>query len=291
MANLETAITDGGTPVPKEFHFRAPASALETLAGAGLDVVTMANNHGVDYGESGLADTLAAKKDSPIPIVGIGADAKEAFAPATLVVGGVTGGGLRRRPGLRHHPGPAPRHVDPGRGRREHARRPAPRGGPQGPVTLRPRRRLPPLGRRLPELPPQPRRLDGEDPRTGRCGHRRRLALPSGQRRGLARQGLRRLRPRQLRVVAQPRAGLPVGRPHPHRRRRGRARLSPPGHDGRHQGAVDADAHRHRRHTGRSRPERRVAAARAVAGRPGLHGPVLDGQAERPDAGPAGGGP
>ncbi len=90
MANLETAITDGGTPVPKEFHFRAPASALETVAGAGIDVVTMANNHGVDYGESGLADTLAAKKASPIPIVGIGADAAEAFAPATFVVGGVS---------------------------------------------------------------------------------------------------------------------------------------------------------------------------------------------------------
>jgi len=89
MANLETAITTGGRQIPKEFHFRAPASALQSLAGAGIDVVTMANNHGVDYGPTGLADTLAAKRTSPIPIVGIGADATEAFAPATFTVGGV----------------------------------------------------------------------------------------------------------------------------------------------------------------------------------------------------------
>ena len=90
MVNLETAITTRGTPVPKEFHFRAPASALDAVAGAGIDVVTMANNHAVDYGATGLADTLAAKRAGPIPIVGVGADAAEAFAPATFSVGGVS---------------------------------------------------------------------------------------------------------------------------------------------------------------------------------------------------------
>jgi len=84
VVNLETAITQRGTKIGKEFHFRAPASALETVAGAGVDAVSMANNHGVDYGPVGLRDTLAAKKASPIPIVGIGADADEAFAPAVL---------------------------------------------------------------------------------------------------------------------------------------------------------------------------------------------------------------
>ena len=84
VVNLETAITQRGTKIGKEFHFRAPASALETVAGAGVDAVSMANNHGVDYGPVGLRDTLAAKKASPIPIVGIGADEDEAFAPAVL---------------------------------------------------------------------------------------------------------------------------------------------------------------------------------------------------------------
>ena len=89
MVNLETAITERGTKIGKEFHFRAPASALDTLASAGVDAVSMANNHGADYGAVGLRDTLAAKKTSPIPVVGIGADQSEAFAPATLEAKGL----------------------------------------------------------------------------------------------------------------------------------------------------------------------------------------------------------
>lgn len=84
MVNLETAITERGTKIGKEFHFRAPASALDTIKSAGIDAVSMANNHGVDYGPVGLVDTLAAKKASPVPIVGIGKDEDEAFAPAIL---------------------------------------------------------------------------------------------------------------------------------------------------------------------------------------------------------------
>jgi poly-gamma-glutamate synthesis protein (capsule biosynthesis protein) len=64
MVNLETAITERGTRIGKEFHFRTPASALDTLAGAGVDAVTMANNHGADFGSVGLRDTLAAKRAS-----------------------------------------------------------------------------------------------------------------------------------------------------------------------------------------------------------------------------------
>ena len=89
MVNLETAITERGTKIGKEFHFRAPASALDTIKNAGIDAVSLANNHGVDYGPVGLKDTLAAKKTSPIPIVGIGADEDEAFAPAILQAKGL----------------------------------------------------------------------------------------------------------------------------------------------------------------------------------------------------------
>ena len=88
VVNLETAITAGGSPEPKTFHFRAPATAFQALDAAGVDVVTMANNHGVDYGRVGLADTLAAIRTSPIEVVGIGADAASAFAPAVLDVRG-----------------------------------------------------------------------------------------------------------------------------------------------------------------------------------------------------------
>lgn len=81
VANLESAITDRGAPEPKQYHFRAPASALDAMAAAGIDVVSMANNHGVDYGPVGLADSLAAVAEHELPVVGIGRDAAEAYAP------------------------------------------------------------------------------------------------------------------------------------------------------------------------------------------------------------------
>jgi hypothetical protein len=81
MLNLETAITERGTEEPKQYHFRAPASALDSLRAAGLDVVTMANNHAVDYGPVGLQDTLAAIAGHRLPVVGVGADAARAYAP------------------------------------------------------------------------------------------------------------------------------------------------------------------------------------------------------------------
>lgn len=90
MLNLETALTERGAPIPKMINFRAPASSLDTLDNAGIDIVSLANNHAVDYGPDGLEDTLEAKKDSPIPIVGIGADEDEAFEPAEVKRGNVS---------------------------------------------------------------------------------------------------------------------------------------------------------------------------------------------------------
>ena len=90
MVNLETALTERGTPVPgKPFTWRAPAGALDAVAGAGVDVVTMANNHAVDFGPVGLADTVDAIDASPIPVIGIGRDEDAAFAPEVFEVRGV----------------------------------------------------------------------------------------------------------------------------------------------------------------------------------------------------------
>ncbi|SEG74808.1 poly-gamma-glutamate synthesis protein (capsule biosynthesis protein) [Nonomuraea solani] len=89
MINLETAITTGGTPAPgKQFTFRAPASALTALKASGVDVASMANNHGMDYMETGLADSLAAAKRAKFPVVGIGADAAQAYRPWRRTVNG-----------------------------------------------------------------------------------------------------------------------------------------------------------------------------------------------------------
>jgi len=89
MVNLETAITDGGVQQAKAFTFRAPPAAFTALRDAGVDVATMANNHGADYGESGLRDSLAAMHAAHFPVVGIGKNAAAAYAPYTTTLNGV----------------------------------------------------------------------------------------------------------------------------------------------------------------------------------------------------------
>ena len=88
VANLETAVTNSGAAAAKQFVFRTPASAFAALRGGSIDVVSMANNHGMDYGEAGLRDSLAAAKRYRFPVIGIGLDGKRAYAPYRRTVRG-----------------------------------------------------------------------------------------------------------------------------------------------------------------------------------------------------------
>ena len=93
MVNLETAITTRGRPEAKEleepgnrYWFRTSLAALDVLAAAGVDVGTVANNHGADYGPVGVEDTLRASGHGPVHVVGIGADREAAFTPYRVTV-------------------------------------------------------------------------------------------------------------------------------------------------------------------------------------------------------------
>jgi poly-gamma-glutamate synthesis protein (capsule biosynthesis protein) len=81
VLNLETAITTGGEAASKAFTFRAPPQAFTSLRASGVDVVNMANNHGMDYGPVGLQDTLRAAQAAKFPTIGIGQDDTAAFSP------------------------------------------------------------------------------------------------------------------------------------------------------------------------------------------------------------------
>ena len=81
VVNLETAVTNSGAAASKTFVFRTPASAFAALRGGSVDVASMANNHGMDYGEAGLRDSLAAARRYRFPVIGIGLDGKRAYAP------------------------------------------------------------------------------------------------------------------------------------------------------------------------------------------------------------------
>ena len=88
VVNLETAVTTRGRPAAKTFVFRAPPAAFAALRGGGVDVASMANNHGLDFGEAGLRDSLAAARRYRFPVVGIGRDGAQAYAPYRRTIRG-----------------------------------------------------------------------------------------------------------------------------------------------------------------------------------------------------------
>ncbi|MGH3066305.1 MAG: CapA family protein [Gaiellaceae bacterium] len=88
IVNLETAVTTGGKPAAKQFVFSAPPSAFAALRGGGVDVASMANNHGMDFGRSGLLDTLAAARRHRFPVIGIGLDDQQAYRPFRRTING-----------------------------------------------------------------------------------------------------------------------------------------------------------------------------------------------------------
>jgi poly-gamma-glutamate synthesis protein (capsule biosynthesis protein) len=91
LLNLECAISDRGSPWPdpsKPFFFRAPPSAVEALLFLGVDCVTLANNHALDFGEQALLDTFEHLERAGIAWVGAGERLERARAPVALGRGG-----------------------------------------------------------------------------------------------------------------------------------------------------------------------------------------------------------
>ncbi len=69
--------------------FAAPPAFLEALGRAGVDVVTVANNHAYDQGVTGLAETLAQARSAGVATVGAGTDRAHAYAPLVREVHGL----------------------------------------------------------------------------------------------------------------------------------------------------------------------------------------------------------
>ncbi|MCI3923900.1 CapA family protein [Paenibacillus sp. TRM 82003] len=90
-ANLETAVTSmsGEKPGIKSFEFRSDPDALPAFREAGFDLVSLANNHSLDFGAEGLRDTMRHLKESELAFVGAGENAEEAYAPAFLEKNGL----------------------------------------------------------------------------------------------------------------------------------------------------------------------------------------------------------
>ena len=88
VVNLETAITNEGVKVPKEYNFRSDPNSLSGLKNAGFQLVSLANNHSFDYGQSGFTDTLANLKKYQLDYMGGGANKEEAYGAKTYSIKG-----------------------------------------------------------------------------------------------------------------------------------------------------------------------------------------------------------
>jgi poly-gamma-glutamate capsule biosynthesis protein CapA/YwtB (metallophosphatase superfamily) len=85
IVNLETAVTASGEPWPgKGIHYRMAPANLPCLTSAGLDCCVLANNHVMDWGATGLAETLATLRAAGLRSAGAGRDETEAQAPAVI---------------------------------------------------------------------------------------------------------------------------------------------------------------------------------------------------------------
>jgi poly-gamma-glutamate capsule biosynthesis protein CapA/YwtB (metallophosphatase superfamily) len=89
IVNLETAITSKETPWPdKGIHYRMHPLNIGCLSAARISACALANNHVLDWGYSGLSDTLRSLDALGIAHSGAGNNAEEAAAPAILNVEG-----------------------------------------------------------------------------------------------------------------------------------------------------------------------------------------------------------
>jgi hypothetical protein len=81
VANLECVLTTQGKPLNKSYLIRAHPYWGQTLIEAGFDLVTLANNHALDYGPLGLEETLSTLEALDVGVVGAGSSQAAAHRP------------------------------------------------------------------------------------------------------------------------------------------------------------------------------------------------------------------
>ncbi len=91
MLNEEFPFSLRGEPMEdKQYTFRTDPKYVSILQDLGTDLVTVANNHALDFGQDAFCDTLDTLKQAGITCVGGGYHIAEASAPAVCTVNGQT---------------------------------------------------------------------------------------------------------------------------------------------------------------------------------------------------------
>jgi len=94
ILNLETTLTKSNKKVLKYFNFKADPDTVKTLEEAKIDIVTLANNHILDFSEEGLIETLEVLDKACIKHTGAGRNAEEAAKATILTKNNITMGVL-----------------------------------------------------------------------------------------------------------------------------------------------------------------------------------------------------
>ncbi len=91
VGNLESPLsTRGVRNASKDVTFRGDPRGVEGLVLAGFDVVSLANNHVLDYGPDALAETITLLEEHGIAHAGAGADRARAWEPAFIETDGAS---------------------------------------------------------------------------------------------------------------------------------------------------------------------------------------------------------
>jgi Putative enzyme of poly-gamma-glutamate biosynthesis (capsule formation) len=88
FANLETPISTRGQKANKTYTFRSAPKTLQSIVNSGIDGVSIANNHTLDYGVQALTDTLDYLDEYKLGRTGAGHDIDEAFTAYSEMVNG-----------------------------------------------------------------------------------------------------------------------------------------------------------------------------------------------------------
>ena len=91
MTNEEFPLSTRGTPAPdKQFTFRVHPEKVKLMQEMGIDLVTLANNHALDYGRDAMLDTIDTLDHAGIRHVGAGKNLAEARKPDVVELNGRT---------------------------------------------------------------------------------------------------------------------------------------------------------------------------------------------------------
>ena len=86
FSNLEAPFCEKGEPYPKNFVFKVPEKHIQVLKSGNINLVSLANNHILDYGLPCLSSTIQVLQNENIFYAGAGVDKKKASKPAVFEI-------------------------------------------------------------------------------------------------------------------------------------------------------------------------------------------------------------